>query len=365
MNNTVLHIVGALNMGGVETMLMNIYRNLDFKKVKFDFIVNGPEIGYYEKEIDTKSSRIHHIHKRSDSWLKHMKDIYKIIKKEKYSIVHYHTENAFLAFMDLIVCKLAGAKNLIVHSHNTMDYRGGKIAQLSRLFQKPLYYLVQNRLSCGDAASKWLYGTTENVNVISLPVDCKKYRFSFKEQVFLKKKFGLEEFKIYTHVGSFSKVKNQLFLLEIFKEIYKVDNKSILFLIGGGEYEKEIKKKILRLDLKENVFMLGTINDVYNKLIMSDIFILPSLFEGFPTVLLEAQAAGLPCFVSNTVTDKIALTDSVYFYSLEKRPKEWADFILSKRNNSIYDREKANDIIADNYDIKKVVNEFYNIYKIN
>lgn len=363
-NKVVLHIVGALNMGGVETMIMNVYRNLDLKKIKFDFIVSGSDIGYYEKEIDNENSKIYHIHKRSDSWVKHMKDIYDIIKNEKYSIVHYHAENSFLAFIDLFVCKLAGAKRLIVHSHNTMDYRGGKLAKLSRVFQKPLYYLVQSRLSCGDAASKWLYGTTKNVKVIPLPVECKKYRFSSEKQRFLKQEFGVEGYKIYTHIGSFSKVKNQLFLIDIFDEIHKVDNKALLFLIGGGEYEKEIKKKISDLNLEDSILMLGIINDVYNKLIMSDAFIFPSLFEGFPTVLLEAQAAGLPCFVSDTVTKKISLTNSVYFYSLKKEAKEWADFILSKSDNSFYDRENANNIVANGYDIKKVVDEFYKIYNI-
>lgn len=361
----ILHILGAFNMGGVETMVMNIYKNIDFNKLKFDFIVNGAEIGYYEDQLNLKCSKIFHIAKRSDSLIRHFFDIYCIVKNGNYCVVHYHAENSFLAFTDLLICKLAGAKELIVHSHNTMDYRGGFIAKLSKFFQKPLYYLASQRLSCGEEAANWLYGTTTNVQIVPLPVDCKKYLYSKQKHDFFKNEYNFTDFKIYTHIGSFSKVKNQLFLLDIFNEIFKINNKSILLLIGGGNDEDLIKNKILDLNLQNNVFLLGVIDDVSNKLIMSDAFIFPSLFEGFPTVLLEAQAAGLPCFVSDTITDKIKLTDSVYFLSISKTPKEWAEFIVNNCNSSEKSRQFANSVISNKYDINKIVDEFYNIYKVN
>lgn len=361
----VLHILGALNVGGAETMVMNVYKNIDFNKVKFDFIVNGPDVGYYEKEIDLINSKIYHITKRSESWVKHLKDIYFIIKNEKYVTIHYHTENSFLAFIDLFVCKLAGASNLIVHSHNTMDYRGGKVAKLSKYFKKPLYYLANKRLSCGDAAAIWLYGTTNNVHIIPLPVDCKKYMYSVEKQKNLKMRLGIKCSKIYTHVGSLSRVKNQLFVLDIFNEIHKIDNKAILLLIGKGDYEDKIRNKISKLNLENSVFMPGVINDVYDKLIMSDGFIFPSLFEGFPTVMLEAQAAGLPCYASDTITKRIAITDNVYFRSLDDSAKEWAEFIVNNNDYSENSRLKANKEIAKEYDIKKVVKDFYNVYEVD
>lgn len=360
----ILQILGALDVGGAETMVMNIYRNIDKKTLNFDFVVSGEREGYYEKEINAGESKVFHIKERSESLKEHLFDLYRIVKKNDYDVIHYHTENSFLAFCDLLVCKIAGARKLVVHSHNTMDYRGGLLVVLSRIFRVPLRLIANSKLSCGEEAAIWLYGTNKNVEIIPLPVDCKKYEYSLNKQNDLKRKYSLDDKIVYAHVGSFSKVKNQLFLLDVFYEIYKLNQNSHLILVGDGEYRDRIERKIKELELQKAVTLFGIVDDVYNKLILSDCFIFPSLFEGFPTVVLEAQAAGLPCFVSDTVTNKIDITKCVSFVSLNMSAKDWANKIVRNKSYDCKKRRELNKIVAKTYDISSVVKVINDVYGV-
>lgn len=358
----VLQVTGAMNLGGAETMIMNVYRTLDTKKIQFDFVAMGKERGYYEDEIEERKGKVFHIPRRSESFLGSMIAFYRIVKSNRYTTCHFHTQNAFLTVCQILVARLAGANNIIVHSHSTSDWRKDILQKLHLAFRPMLRALTNERLSCGEDAAKWLYGSTNRVTVVPLPVICKNYLYSDVHYQQLRKKQKYDNAFIFVHTGRFCKAKNHEFLLDIFCEISKKKMNAVLFLLGDGELRNQIVAKVKALHLEDRVVLWGNIPDVGDKLIMSDAFLFPSLYEGFPTVVLEAQAAGLPCYISDTITPKIAETDLVKQISLKKTAQEWCDFILTDLENIKIDRKECNRAVSEKYDVSMVKNIFTDIY---
>lgn len=360
--NRILQVVGALNIGGAETMLVNILRNMDKQRFQFDFAVSGNESGYYEEEIRKLGGIIYHISKRSDSIWKHYYQFYLLIKRKNYKIVHIHQQNAFFTVLQIIVARWAGAEKVITHSHSTNDWRRRSLICLHKMMRRAVNQLADVRLACGEEAAKWLYGTTKGVCIVPLPVVCSRYIFSQKQYLKLREKYGYVGKKIYVHVGRFSDVKNHRFLIEIFKNLKEMDRNSILFLIGDGELKNDIKNLVKEKKLEKDVVFWGNINDVNEKLLMADVFLFPSKYEGFPTVLLEAQASGLPCFISDIITEEVDITELVKRISLKKKAEQWA-FEITKTNKYTWEsREKYNQIVKEKYDVLvaiKCLMQFY------
>lgn len=170
--------------------------------------------------------------------------------------------------------------------------------------------------------------------------------------------------KVYGHVGRFSKEKNQLFLLDVFKEIHNADKNSILWLIGDGniDIKKSIVEKIKQLELESCVFMLGSRDDVYRLDQALDALIFPSTYEGLSVVLIEAQTSALPVFASSNITKEHKITDLVYFLDLKNGPKKWAAFILETMPKLPNRASVLNDITKNGYNIEheaKLLQNFY------
>ena len=359
----VLHVLGGLGLGGAETMIMNLYRHIDKSEFQFDFVVTGNETGYYEPEAKMLGARVYHIRKRTESFLGNLKDFYKTVKNHKYSVLHFHTQNAFFTTLQIFIAKLAGAKKIIVHSHNTMDWRTGISLKLHYVCRPILNLLADVKLSCGAAAAEWLYGNDKDVTVVPLPVDCKKYKFSQEKYHMLREKYRLSESKVYVHTGRFSDQKNHEFLIDVFAEIVKRENNSKLMLLGDGELRPAIEDKVKSLNLQEKVIFCGNVSDVWDRLIASDAFLLPSKYEGFPTVILEAQAAGLPCYISNTITKRIAITNLVSFVDIAHGVGAWVQDILNGRVVKEYERIQSNIAISGEYDVSVVTDKIEEIYR--
>ena len=359
----VLHCIGGFDLGGAETMVMNIHQHIDRQKIQFDYVISGIDKGYYEEKAKELGARLFHIRKHSESFLGSYMDLYKVVKGNQYTIVHLHTQNAFLTFFSVLASRLAGAKCVITHSHNTSDWRKGLLLKLHFLFKPILKRMVTIRLSCGADAASWLYGDTENVEIIPLPVVCDKYLFSPEKYRTLREKYGYRDETVYVHTGRFSDQKNHQYLIDIFHEIYRGNNKSRLVLLGDGELRNVIEKKVENLGLQNAVTFCGNVTDVGDRLIAADVFLLPSKYEGFPTVALEAQAAGLPCYLSDTITPAIAVTDLVHFLPLNGEPEKWADEILKQHSGQSM-RQDYNVSIREDYDISRVTRRFENIYGV-
>ena len=193
-----------------------------------------------------------------------------------------------------------------------------------------------------------------------LPVKCDALRFDPERQKKLKEEAGLTGKTVYLHVGRFMDVKNHVFLIQIFEELHRRQPDSVLLLVGDGELRPQIEEQAKAAGLSDSVRFLGNVSDVPDKMNLADAMIFPSKYEGFPTVLLEAQAAGLDCFASDSITPEIKLTDRIHWLSLEQSPAVWAEKILVTKRKP--DRAADNEPVKAKYDVSAVTRRLTELY---
>lgn len=298
-----LQILGTLDRGGVESMILRLVQN-DFET---DLCLEIPDKGAMEDEIISCGCMVHHLTKRSTSMFLHHKELYEIAKQ--YKSVHIHTQNSFLALLEVWTVKLAGVKKVIVHSHNTKDWRKQNILSW---FAKPLLRHSCIPVACGKEAGKYLFGF-EHAHIIPLPIDTDRFQFNQKIKEEERGKLQLHN-TILFHAGNFREAKNHVFLIDLIKELEKLyPGKYTLLLAGDGELRTKIEEMAKGLP----VVFLGSISDMERKMCAADAFLFPSLNEGLPTVVLEAQANGLSCLLSDRITGEVAKTNLVRFLPLD------------------------------------------------
>lgn len=350
----ILQIVGTMNMGGQETFIMNVFRNIDRNKIQFDFIVHSIEEGYYEQEIKDLGGKIYKITPISKNPIKHCKELLRIMKKNNYVAIHRHT-NSSIVFLDLMMAKFANIKQRVVHSHST---KVDKDLVVHKICRPLLNLFATKRLACSREAGEWLYGKKRNYEIIPNGINIEKYKYNEKERNKIRKELKIENKTVIGHVGRFTEAKNHKFLLDILEKIK--DKNYILLLVGSGKLENEIKAYANKLKIYDNIIFLGTRNDVYNLLNAMDIFVFPSIYEGLPISLIEAQTNGLKCIISDAISKEVCITDLVQQLDLKFGVKNWVNEILKEKNKS---RVKYNDIVKNTkYNVENVVNTLKKIY---
>ena len=351
----ILHEVAGLGNGGVESFLINIYRNIDRSKIQFDFILSHDwKSNIYEEEIQSLGGRIFYL----EEGYKQFYSFYKFIKSHpEYKIVHSH-RGAFGAFY-LFTAWLAGIKHRIAHAHTSSAVRKSKARWVKCL--RPFLNLVSTkRFSCGHEAGRWMYGKY-NFDVLNNSIDISSFRH-FDKRVETRNMLGIKTNELlFGHVGRFATEKNHIFLIDVFKAIHDKNNESKLLLIGDGHLRPSIEEKVHLLGLRDSVIFLQNRNDVNLLLTAIDMVIFPSLFEGLSFAMLEMQASSLRILASDKIPEEINITGEVYFKSIEDGPKDWADVALSL---SKYDRnnvgiQKLRDKGFDIRDNVKTLENFY------
>lgn len=266
--------------------------------------------------------------------------------------------------MILLAAKRNGIDILLTHIHGTA-YSNTKLKSFRNYFLFKGWKYATHYLACSAAAADFLYGkeNRESVVIFNNAIECEKYSFSEDIREEYRKNLGLEGKLVIGNVGRLVNEKNHKYILKIFREIVKINEKAILLLVGDGPLKEKIEKKVIEYRLEEKVQLLGQRNDV-NKLLMAmDIFLLPSLFEGLGISAVEAQAAGLPCFLSDMVPREIELTQNVVFESIKQNPRVWAEKICKMQLNSNTHRKDVYKIIASKgYDINQEADKLYNFY---
>lgn len=323
----VLHVVGSMNRGGIETFLMNIYRNIDRGKVQFDFAVHTQEECAYDNEIKEMGGRIFYITPRAKNIFKHYKDWHSIFQNyPEIQIIHQHVTS--LTYINpLKVAKRHNVKHRIIHSHSVKAE--GKLHYLMHLFNSILIDKYANiYFSCSNLSTKWLFGKSNvklnEVEIINNAIDVNKFRYDVKKRDEIRRQLSINGDFVIGHVGRFSEPKNHKFLIDIFGEVSKNVTNSKLLLIGHGHLEREIRLYVKKNNLDDKVIFLGSRSDVSNLMQAMDVFLFPSLYEGLGIVLIEAQVSGLKCFVSkDVVPPDVKLTNELEFISLLEDKKFW------------------------------------------
>ena len=359
----VLHIVQGMNMGGIETLLMNFYRNIDRSIIQFDFIVSCKEKSYYEDEIVSLGGKIYRMSSISIVCpYKYLNDVNIFLKNhQEYKIVHSHM-NAVSA-LPLYIAKKNNVPVRICHSHTnqTVGFKGF----LKIILKYPLRLFANNYFACSDEAANFLYGkwffNTSNCYILKNAIDAPLYTYNLLIRSQIRKHYNINSEVVIGHVGRFVSVKNHKFILNAFKLIHDKNRNTILMLVGDGELRVEIIEKIKYLGLTESVIFTGSVQNVYDYLQAMDIYIFPSLYEGLGMSLIEAQASGLKCFAADTVPSESAVTNLVEFISLNKSLNIWRDKILDVGNE--YTRKNMVSIIQDaGYDVKTSSEWLQNFY---
>jgi glycosyltransferase involved in cell wall biosynthesis len=359
----ILHVLAGLNPGGAESLVLNICRSLDKTKIQFDFILFSKEECTYNNEIRKLGAEIFYIPRYNGinhfifkkAWINFFK------KNPQYSIIHGHVRSTAAIYL-----KIAKNFNLttIAHSHNTGS-RGNQLdIMVKYLLQFPIKYTADHLFACSYEAGKWLYGKNATkkgkFKIINNGIDTKKFAFSIKKRNDMRNKLGVNGKYVIGHVGSFTYQKNHSFLLDIFNEICELNDNTVLLLIGDGELRIEIEDKINNLGINNKVIITGVKENIHEFLQAMDVFVFPSIFEGLGIALIEAQAAGLPCIISERIPIEAHLTDLINQVSLKRTPQFWANSVL---NYLDYKRtDKSNDIANRGYDIistSDVLEEFY------
>lgn len=348
----VLHVFASLDRGGAETMIMNIYRSIDREKVQFDFVVDDSNKKYdYEEEIEHLGGYIYRIPKyKAKNFFSYKSNWESMLMSHKeWKIVHIH--HTVPAFTYLGIAK----KNqlvTIVHSHTAGATKSIK-SILKILFRLPLRFLAEYLFACSVSASKWMFGNkSSKAIIINNSIDSKKYIFSAEKRDLMRTELNLENSFTIGHIGNFSKAKNYPFILDVFNEVYKQNQFAKLVLIGKNDNNPEVERRVKELSLEKNVIVTGVRSDISDLLQSLDIFLFPSLHEGLPVTLIEAQASGLKILASDTITNEVAITDNVEFMSLNKSAKAWADRIM-KYSDGYERKDTSQEIVAAGYDIQQ------------
>lgn len=359
----VAQIIGKWLGGGVESVVMNYYRHIDRNKIQFDFICDDDSTDIPYEEIEKLGGKVILI-PPYQKFFKYHKELKKVLKEGHYKIVHSHINT--LSVFSLYAAKCAGVPVRIAHSHSTTNKKEIKkniIKQILRPFSK---VFATHYMCCSELAGRWLFGNKAydegKVFLLNNAIEIDKFEYNEEVRKLKRKELNIsDDTLIIGHVGRFVEQKNHKFLIDIFNELHKKEKNSILLLIGHGPLMNEVKEKVKNLELEDCVKFLGQRNDTNELYQAMDIFCLPSLYEGLPVVGIEAQASGLLCFFSNTMTKETKVINSTIFLPLNDSANKWKTIIINNFKN--YRRmDVSNEIESKKINIFVEVKKLENMY---
>lgn len=355
----VLNIISKMNADGAETFLIRLMRSINKDRFMFDFLVFSQEKGFYDDEILSLGGKIYYAEMKSKNPLKSFYDIYRVIRKNEYRAVLRVSEHS-LAAVDLLAAAIAGAPLRMIRSSNS-GTDGGSSSKMIHLLFRPLLNLVATqRLAPSNSAAVWMFGkkNTEKgaVKLINNGLDIDRFVFDIEKRQRLRAEMGLSDNFIVGHVGRIAAQKNHEFLLDVFHSIKKKYDAAVLLIVGRvaqPEIEISLQNRIESLGLTDSVVFAGVRSDVPELLMAMDVFVFPSLYEGMPNAVIEAQATGLHCIISATITREVGFTDLVEYLPLND-PHNWAEQALQYQSGYVH-RNMRQEFIENGYDIQSAI----------
>jgi glycosyltransferase involved in cell wall biosynthesis len=348
----ILHVLGHVPIGGVGTFLINSLKNLNTREIKFDFVMyNSNYQSTFIDEASTLGSNV----RVFDSYLRFQNLIKMKVEFDKYlsnhndyNIIHLHAPN--LGFIVFPIAKKHGISVRILHSHNTKYSVGFLKSMRNFILDMPNKYLATDFVACSKEAGDFLFKKKPYM-IIPNGISVKKFAYNKSVRIKMRREMGVEDKLVIGHIGNFNYQKNHGLLIDIFNRLHQINNKCELYLVGDGILEKKIYKKVKELNLEDSVKFMGRRSDVNNLVQVFDVFVLPSKFEGFGIVCIEAQASGLQCIVSKNVPVEVRVTNNISFLDINSSIEEWSQLIISKFD---YERKDMSDRVKEaGYDIEE------------
>ena len=348
-------MLNRMDSGGIEAVVLNYYRHIDRDKVQFDFyFAEGSSLPQRE-ELERLGAGLYPIPAYSHLVAYH-KALYIAFKQHGYRIVHAHLST--MSLFPLFAAWRAGVPVRICHNHSTAHWGEG-VKTLLKYILRPFNKLfATDWFACGEKTGRWMYGDKAfdagKVTVMPNAIDTAKFAYDAEARVALREDMGIpQDAFVVGHVGRFTYAKNHSFLSKIFAELLKEKSNSRLLLVGEGELKEQIQQQVQALGLQDKVIFTGARQDVNKLYSVMDVFCLPSFYEGMPLVAWEAQANGLPCVFSDTMTMEAVILPITQFMSTGQSARAWAEKFFSK-----HERLKMN-VVPDIRDVAKELQKSY------
>lgn len=328
----VAQVLNRMDSGGIEAVVMNYYRNVDRAKIQFDFYFAEDSTFPQKAELEKLGAGIYPVPSYARP-IAYYKALYAVFCQRSYKIVHAHLST--MSIFPLFAAWRAKVPVRICHNHSTAHWGEGKKTLLKYILRPFARVFATDYFACGEQAGRWMYGNRcfEKGKVYVMPnaIDTKRFEYDPEARIRLRMELGIpQDAFVVGHVGRFTYAKNQAFLLEIFAELLKQKSNARLLLVGEGELERELRQKVQSLKTENQVVFTGVRTDVDKLYSAMDVFCLPSFYEGLPVVLVEAQANGLPCVVSEQVTSELLLAGQCFCLPLDACGP-WIPALLEKK----------------------------------
>lgn len=367
----VLQVHGGMERGGTESVIMNWYRNIDKNEIQFDFTTMQEHRCAYDDEIESMGGKIIYVPPRAKVGnLNHFKALYNCIKENgPYDAVHSHMN--YHGGLVALAAKLAGVKTIVCHAHNTEDVAEQTLKRKveTTVLRNLMYSCSTDLLACGKEAGSFVFGKNKKFKIINNAVDIEKFKPADnkmqQEIKVLKDKYDLNNKLILGHIGRFNIQKNHKFIVKILRDLKKQNCDFKFLFIGDGELKEEILDSVRKEGLEENIVYLGLQGNINIWLNIMDILVFPSLFEGLPVVLVEAQSTGLPCIISNKISSDVDLgLNLVKFLSIEDGTDIWVNEIINNNMKKECNQDKIKEQLKrEGYYLQDNIKMIENIYK--
>lgn len=329
----VLNLFTIMNRGGAETAVMNYYRRIDRDRLQFDFLVHRDEPGAYDQEIRALGGRIFVAPRMTLTSLHTYRSFVErfFLAHPEFRLVHSHMSE--LGYLALRAAHEADVPVRICHAHNRPHGIDRKSAARFVLKHACRSHITHH-FACSLDSGAWLFGSRHmaSLHLMKNAIDASAFAYDDLKRTTMRSSLGVTDEFIVGHVGRFERQKNHSFILQTFKEILIRHPRSKLVLVGDGPGRDQSEQHAKRLGVSDHVLFLGVREDISELLLAMDVFVFPSLFEGLPVSLVEAQASGLTCFISDRISSDAVTTDHVQFVPLALGPEHWASRVLSARN---------------------------------
>ena len=362
----VLHVTYSTDSGGIGSVILNYYANINKQVFHFDLAQCEDYKGTAIKQFEDENFRIYYIgNKTGKNLFKHIHALLEVLRNERYDVLHVHT--AHTSWVDLMVGLLCGVKKRIVHAHNA-ERDVNTIKQKIRIITGRILLEVfsTDKIACGRDAAIYMFGrhalSNKKTSILPNAIDMDRFRFDIAKRELIRKEFGIkDEELVFGTVGRLSYEKNQRFLLDILKSMGSINERAFLFIVGEGTERDALEEYAKEINLNDLIIFTGNRIDVDALMCAFDVFVLPSLYEGFPVTAVEAKATGLPVVLANTITDELQSYGDFLYLSLSDGTDVWAKKIVESKMN-INERENNVIVGAERLDIRKTASLLEKIY---
>lgn len=350
------------NLGGIETFIHNLYSNIDKNKFEISFLVDkNMKIAYYD-EYEKDNIKFYYTENRKKNYLRYLHDLKDIYSNNKFDYIHINVMSYSLFERITYACKYSNAQ-VIVHSHNggytNKLYRTRFLHQIGKFMIRKCKFI---KVACGEKAGKFMFGNQKFV-IFNNGIDIDKFKYNLSNRKKIRKELNIaDDTFVIGLVASFLEVKNHNFIIDVFKEYLQFNKNSLLLLVGEGPLKDLIKNKVKYYDIEDKVLFLGKRYDTDKLYSAMDCYVMPSFSEGLSISLCEAQVNGLKCYTTDGVDKDSNITGNVEFLSLNKPPKEWAEYIYKSNNKR--DKDVLNKI-PDEFNSKKSYQKVFEFYQNN